>query len=106
MQSQFVSRQSLNNTVTRQQVHGNHRVLRNRRVATKSGLATTMSNSAMVNAMNKLGQSLLIGSKMARSNALRISSAAFLVGSYKMIEKYGDSESANQVGETGRLTMF
>ena len=82
--------------MTRQQVHGNHRVLRNRRVAASSGFATTLSNGAMVNTMNKLASSLVIGSKMARSNALRISSAAFLVGSYKMIEKYGDSnESTN-----------
>jgi hypothetical protein len=60
----------------------------------------------MANAMNKLGSSLLMGSKMARSNALRISSAAFLVGSYKLIEKYGDSDSTNQVDETSKLSMF
>lgn len=81
-------------------MHGNHRVLRNRRVAARSGIATTLGSGAMASAMSKLGATLSFSSKMARSNALRISAAAFLVGSYKLIEKYGDNDVSAEASET------
>lgn len=54
----------------------------------------------MASAMSKLGATLSFSSKMARSNALRISAAAFLVGSYKLIEKYGDNDVSAEASET------
>ena len=98
------SRQSLVESMTRHKVHSNHRVLRNRKVAASS---FNVGSTAMASSLNKLATSLAWSSRMARSNALRATSAAMLFGSYKLIEKYGDNDMTDDSTESVKSnTMF